>query len=321
MKIHNNRLFLCYVLLQLHSLVDPVSAMGKWYAWSHLTQSCYWKILSWLCIYWSIYVGRDAFVSKDKIPRTPLSKPVYQKHGKNISFDSMLTVIRWPWALYHVNTPLYIPLSSFPGHSPCSLGMRILQLTVGWYTSCYSDVHEQHMNLLFTQLWRPDSPPWFKVQPRLSSQRFLNTSQRLSCWCNFNNTSLQTNHFQQMLPQLESSYQAPSLLPHPHVWPRGCLQFLHPLCPRPPLKNRQPFSHLLNQLLAGHCLRQLQRGHRMIYIYMVCLHQLLHHLHIQSIKKSCNRAQLVHHLLKKALITQTCIQQPPLLFLFLQVLL
>ena len=74
---------MCYVFfLQLHSLVDPVSAMGKWYAWSRLKH----VTGRFLCV----YAGKDAFVSKDKIPRTPLSKPMYQMRGKNIPVDCMI---------------------------------------------------------------------------------------------------------------------------------------------------------------------------------------------------------------------------------------
>ena len=43
--------FLCYFFLQLHSLVDPVSAMGEWCAWSRLTHVTGRFSINSVCMY------------------------------------------------------------------------------------------------------------------------------------------------------------------------------------------------------------------------------------------------------------------------------
>ena len=298
--------FLCYFFLQLHSLVDPVSAMGEWCAWSRLTHVTGRFSINSVCVYMQEKM-LSCLKTRSLVP--PYPNPCI----KCMVRTSQLTV----W--YSDTLEHLYPHSHATSHVAWEWGYS--SWLFWWFTCCYSDVLDQYINLLVAQLWRPDSPPWFKVQSLLNSQRFLNTSRRLSCWCNPTSTPLQNNHLLQALSQLESNHHA-TLLPHPQVWPRECIWFLRLLNLRLPLKNNQPFNHLLNQLVAGHCLKQLQlqRGHHMIYIHtkLECLHQLLHPLHIQSTTKRHNR---VHHILKKALITRTYLQQLPLPLLFLQGLL
>ena len=57
---------------QMHSLSDPLSALGQW-------SMCTYKRPVDLCI--NCCAGTGAFVSHDKIPRTPISKQNTRAEG------------------------------------------------------------------------------------------------------------------------------------------------------------------------------------------------------------------------------------------------
>ena len=61
---------------QIHSFMDPISAMGK----ANLKINADVSMTK----FYSSCTGTDAFVVRDKIPRTPTSKSVKQTQGRDI---------------------------------------------------------------------------------------------------------------------------------------------------------------------------------------------------------------------------------------------